>query len=112
MKSVIPSKYYPMLLALASAKPQVRTLILNSLDAGTIHVLAQLAANILHGNIPIDGVQKYKLRKFKRVLAILRNKYASIEQKREALIQQGGFLPLLLPIISSLAGAVISKVIK
>ena len=101
-----------MLLALASAKPEVRTLILNSLDAGTIHVLAQLAANILHGNIRLNSSQRYKFRQFKRVLSILRNKYTTIEQKRHALIQQGGFLPLLLPIISSIAGAVVSKAIS
>jgi hypothetical protein len=101
-----------MLLALASAKPKVRTLILKSLDKGTIKILAQIAANILHGNIPLDNKRKHMLRKYHRVLSFLRNKYTPMEHKREALIQQGGFLPFLLPIISSVAGALISKAIK
>ena len=111
-RMVIPKSYHPMLLALASAKPRVRNLILKSLDGATIRILAQIAANLLHGNIPLDAQQQRKLRKFKRVLAILRNKYTSVEHKRRALIQQGGFLPFLIPIISSIAGALVSRVVK
>ena len=101
-----------MLLALVSAKPHVRTLILKSLDNGTIHILSQLAANIVHGNIPLDAQQRRKIRKFKRVISFLQDKYTPNAVKREALVQQGGFLPILLPIVSSIAGALISKAIK
>lgn len=111
-RTVIPKSYHPMLLALASAKPQVRTLILNSLDKGTIRIISQLVANILHGNIPLDRNQRRNIRKYRRVFAFLRDKYTPTEVKRRALVQQGGFLPILLPIISSLAGAVLSKVIQ
>lgn len=111
-RAVIPASYHPMLLALVSAKPKVRTFILKSLDGATIRILAQLAANILHGNIPLSPQQKRRLSKFKRLLAILRNKYTSLEHKRRALIQNGGFLPFLIPIVSSIAGALISKAIK
>ena len=112
MKFVIPKKYVPMLLALASAKPKVRTLILKSLDEGTIHVLSQLAANIVHGNIPLSTRDRRKIRKFKRVISFLQDKYTPSTVKRDALIQQGGFLPLLLPIVSSIAGALISKAVS
>ena len=112
MRPVIPKSYHPMLLALTSAKPEVRALLLKSLDDSTIQVLAQLAANMLHGNIPLTKMQKAKARQFRRVLSFLTNKYISTEQKRRALIQQGGFLPFLLPIVSSIAGALISKAIK
>lgn len=112
MRPVIPPSYHPMLLALASAKPKVRAQLLQCLDAGTIQVLGQIVANILQGNIPLHKNQRRRMRKYKRVMSILRNKYSPIEHKREALIQQGGFLPLLLPIISSIAGALISKAIK
>ena len=111
-RAVIPKSYHPMLLALVSAKPKVRHLILKSLDGATIRILAQIAANLLHGNIPLDTHQKRKLRKFRRLLAILRNKYTSLEHKRRALIQHGGFLPFLIPIISSIAGALVSRIAK
>ena len=111
-RMVIPKSYHPMLLALASAKPRVRNLILKSLDSATIKILAQIAANLLHGNIPLDSQQQVKLKKFRRLLAILRNKYTSVEHKRQALIQQGGFLPFLIPIISSIAGAILGRVAK
>jgi len=109
---LVPKSYHPMLLALTAAKPKVRNLVLKSLDTGTIRILAQIAANILHGNIPLHPTQRRKLGRFRRVLAILRDKYTSIEQKRKALIQQGGFLPLLIPIISSIAGALVSRIAK
>lgn len=111
-RKVIPSSYHPMLLALASAKPKVRHLILKSLDAYTIRVLAQIAANMLHGNIPLSKVEKRKARKYRRLISILINKYTTTEQKRGALIQQGGFLPFILPIVSSLVGGLIGKVLK
>lgn len=101
-----------MLLALASAKPKVRTLILKSLDAGTIRILALIGANILHGNISLSKNQKRNIHKFKNLLKILRYKHADVEDKREALIQQGGFLPFLLPIISSITGALVSRALK
>jgi len=112
MRPIIPTSYYPMLLALSSARPKVRTLILKCLDRGTIRVLAQLAANIMYGNIPLDKRQVRHFRRFKSLVKLLSYKYANTEQKREALLQQGGFLPLLLPIISSIAGALVSKAIK
>lgn len=116
MNRVIPKSYHPMLLALASAKPKVRNLILKSLDAHTIRILAQIAANLLHGNIPVTKTQQRKVQKFKRLFTILTNKYTTTEQKRKALIQQGGFLPLLLPIIgsivSSAAGALINRAVS
>lgn len=107
---VVPKSYHPMLWALSTAKPKVRNLILKSLDAPTIRILAQIAANILHGNIPLLPAQRRKIGRFRRVLAVLRDKYTSIEQKRGALIQQGGFLPFLIPIISSIAGALVSRI--
>ena len=112
MKPVIPKSHLPMLLALASAKPRVRALILESLDESTIRSIGQLVANILHGNIPLDAAQKRKIRKFRRAMSFLRHKYTPAKVKRNVLIQQGGFLPILLPIISSIAGAVISKAIE
>ena len=112
MRPVIPVSYHPMLLALSSARPKVRTLILKSLDRSTIRILALLAANIMHGNIPLDKRQVRNLRRFKSLVKLLSYKYASTEEKRKALLQQGGFLPLLLPIISSIAGALVSKAIK
>lgn len=112
MRAVISKRHFPMLLALASAKPTVRTLILKYLDKTTIRVLALLAANILHGNIELDDKQKRNIRKFKNLLKILRYKCIDIEQKRNALIQHGGFLPFLLPIIASITGALVSRAIK
>ena len=52
--------------------------------------------NTLNGNITLSPKEKLKLKKFKYSLRkLLKNK--SIQKKKKILIQEGGFLQILLP---------------
>lgn len=103
-----------MLIALATAKPQMRRKLLASADPEVINMLAQLAANILYGNVPLNKRQLNRLKRYRNLLRLLRHKQTSVAVKRKQLLrsQHGGFLPLILPIISSVVGGLIGKAIS
>ena len=74
--------------------------------------LRECALNVLRGNVPLSKHQFRKLRKFKNNLRELSRKNTT-QKRRLEIEQRGGFLAsLLLPIVGSLAGAVIRKAVK
>lgn len=76
-----------------------------------IYCLCDICHNILNGNIPISKTQSIKLRKYKRHLRFLSTKNKNnISQKRKV-IQEGGFLPILLePILAIATGLVVDLI--
>lgn len=109
----IHAKYHTILLALGTINDKtLRNSILRSCSPPTIRILSQIATNILNGNIPINKSQFKRLKKYCSSLRHLSNT-KSCKLRRKLLInQKGGFLPLLIPIIASSLGGILSKVLK
>lgn len=112
MPPVIPKYHYSILQALATAGTRERRRLLKSVSPALIRTLAQIAANVLHGNIRLTPVQKKQLGRYKKTLRALKHKYTNVERKRKQLIQHGGFLPLLLPLITGVVGGLINRAIS
>lgn len=75
------------------------------------HCLRECAVNLLAGTVPLSKHQFKKLKRYRNSIRELGRKKTSLK-KRIHIEQQGGFLAsLLLPIIGSVAGAVIKKAI-
>ena len=68
-----------------------------------VHCICDCVYNILHGNIPIDEEEKERLRIHKELLRKLVNEKISYS-RRKRLIQDGGFLEPLIPILVGLVG--------
>ena len=76
------------------------------------HCLRECAVNLLSGTIPLNKRQFQKLKRYKTGIRDLSRRKTSYK-KRLHIEQKGGFLAsLLLPIIGSLAGAIIKKTSK
>jgi hypothetical protein len=70
-----------------------------------INAISELALNTLKGNVKLNLKQKSKLKKFKKSLRKLANKRFSVKSRKSLLLQEGGFLPILIaPVLSALAG--------
>lgn len=92
-------------------KKNLRRAILENADPDLILCLCECCDNLLKGNVPINSEQKQKLSKHKNHIRNLANRKNTIKEKRNILIQQGGFLPLLLTPILSIAGSLIADAI-
>lgn len=86
--------------------------IIKGANKDLIICLCECADNLLKGNIPIKEETKQKLRRHKKPLRELADKKSSLKVKREILCQRGGFLPLLLAPVLSIAGSLIADAIS
>lgn len=67
--------------------------------------LREIALNTIKGRVPLNDNQKKKLRKYKKVFLGLAKKTNSKKAKRQLVVQSGGFMSLLIPIITGLVSA-------
>jgi len=104
-------KHIHILKILSDAHPSVIKAILRGADKELNQCFGSCAHNILRGNIPLSPAQKARLTRYKKELRGVANRKTS-QKARKKLLQKGGFLgALLTPLISSLAGSVLSGII-
>jgi hypothetical protein len=76
-------------------------------DNDIIRLLSEICLNLLRGNVKLSPGQIHRLKRHKQILRSLATRNISVKEKRRKLIQRGGFLPLVLPVIAStLAGLI------
>ena len=78
--------------------------------------LCEISHNVLKGNVSLDRSQKAKATRYKQTFRKLANKKVSFKTKQN-LIQRGGFLPFLIPLIAkavlpAIVGGGISAAVK
>ena|ERR1700712_2868692 len=114
MKNVI--ECIPELEALAKVRGKKREIFISKAKNCIINAVSELAKNCLHGNINLNECQFDKLKKYQNILRKINTKKTSIKKRRELMIQNGGFLPLLIPpalsVIAGLVGNELSKIIR
>jgi hypothetical protein len=95
-----------LLKELAKPKSPYKKLILQKADSKLIQAICESVYNILDGNVPLSSKNKQDLFKYKNLLRKLVQK-SSLKDKKKLLVQSGGALPAILPlVISSLASIV------
>ena len=77
--------------------------IINEGGMELVHCICDCVHNILQGNIPVNEEEKERLKRYKECLRALVEKKTS-DKKRKHLIQEGGFLGSLIPILEGLVG--------
>lgn len=108
----------PLLKVLHSCKPKFRKLILKESPKDLVYCLCEVISNFLEGNIPIEKEKLQKLKKHKQKLFSLaakkggHKKKNTIKEKRQILVQSGGFLPAILGPLLGIATSLISNLIN
>ena len=96
-----------------SKSPKHRQVLLREGGPGLIKCLCECIYNVIKGNVPLGSGQKKKLRRYKKHLRELADRKTSSQKKTKILNQKRGFLPAVLaPILSSLAGSVLTGILK
>ena len=93
---------------LAKAKTPHRKAIIKTADKELIYCLCECALNILNGNIPLKPNEYQKLSKSKTHLRKLASEKTSQKERRKILVQNGGFLPVLLAPILGIVGQLLA----
>lgn len=106
-KGPVSEKHAAILKALQYLNAEQRKSILKKADTSFIKCLVECVLNTLNGNIPIDKSCKIKLRKYIKNLRRLTNNRGTWKAKKRIIVQQGGMLNALLPIIASVLSAYI-----
>ena len=91
---------------LHKAKPSLRKAILTKTSPELIRCIYDCALNVLHRNIAITPHCKRKLSRHKTSLRKLTDKKVSLNTKRK-ILQQGGFLLLILSALAPLVGKIL-----
>ena len=68
-----------------------------------VHCICDCVHNILQGNIPINEEEKERLKRHRHCLRKLVNEKTS-DREKKCIIQDGGFLGTLIPILVGLVG--------
>jgi NAD dependent epimerase/dehydratase family enzyme len=98
----------PYVLTLKELKPKQRKQLVGFCSGEQLRAFEELALNIVKNTTPLSDDQIEVCRKWKKPLKQLAQRKHSIKAKR-ALLQKGGFLGAILPILASVLGSVIGS---
>jgi len=76
-----------------------------------IDALSEAALNTLKGNVPLHSALKSKLKRHCTKIRNLAHKGISRKKKKLLLVQEGGFLPLLIPAVLTAIGSLAARAI-
>ena len=100
-----------LLHVLDKAKPQQRKAILKTANNDLVIAICEIVDNVLRGTVKLTPAQRKKLRRYKSALRILADKKICCKDKKGLVIQNGGFLPLVLAPALSVAAGILGEVI-
>lgn len=99
-----------MLHVLKNCDSKIRKLILKHAHPELIKTLCEICMNVLRGNAKISTKCKQKLKNYKNPLRKIVSCRVGLNSKKKILVQQGGFLPVLLgSILSGVLGNIIER---
>ena len=88
-----------------------RTKIIREAEDCVIDAISEIAKNCLNGNIPLKTCDFEKLSKYHLILKRLSRK-SKAGQRKNLIIQTGGFINLLIPAALALISSVVGDIIK
>ena len=83
--------------------------ILRKADPALVKAICNAAYNVTQGDIPLSRGQKQLFSKYRPVLAALTDRDTSLQRKQQ-IVQSGGFLPILAAILPAVIGSLITTV--
>ncbi len=85
--------------------------IIEGANKELIDTICKCADNVLDGRLQLTDCQYKRLKGYKKELRLLRDKGAPLSEKKNAIVQKGGFLGALLTPIIAIAGSLIGDAV-
>src|SRR5437867_10531743 len=84
-----------------------RNVIIRNSSPELIRCICEVCYNLLRGNIPLTKTKKQKLKQYRNIIRYLGSKQEkNLALKKQKLVQRGGFLPIVLPTILTVAAEI------
>ena len=112
MKSNRLMKNKDFLLLLSKCKPKLRKALVTSGSKESIYSIIECILNVCNGNVRINSQDFQKLKPYNKTFKKLIDKKVHIGEKKNLIIQKGGFLEVLIPAIISGLASIISSAIS
>jgi hypothetical protein len=104
-------KHGQFLKQLCQAKPKSRQTLLKLATPEQIRSVCEVCLNIYNRNIPVAPNRIKSLHRHKKVLKTISVGTQPLSKKKQLLIQKGGFLPILAPILAGLLPAILENIL-
>ena len=104
------AKHGDILSVLSKASPPMRKQIIKTASKDVIDTVCECCLNVLKGTIPLSPHQKKCLAKHRHVLRQMVQKKIPVRQKKKMLVQRGGFLQFLGPMLTGIVPGLIQGV--
>jgi len=98
----------PAVIFLKDIKPRERKIVVNHLTRSHLKGLTEVAVNIVKSSVPLTSDELKTCRRWRKSLKLLALKRYPAKEKKK-ILQRGGFLGAILPILASVLGAVIGS---
>lgn len=106
------STFYPDLKNITKLSDQERKKYLKKTSPCFLKFLSQCSGAILRKDIELPPIDYEKLKPFKNLLLEFQNQKVSLKKKKEKVLNKKGGFFALLPILASILGPILGKVIS
>jgi len=104
--------HYNFIKQVKNCKSKNRKNYLSKASLAQIRSLCECVNNVYSGSVPVSPHIIEKLRPYSKSIKRLTYKRGKAEQKRKYLIQEGGFLPILLGAVLPILGQLVANAIS
>ena len=94
-------KNIPAFKRLVRANPTEAKQIIRKGKKDFIDSISECSLNVLNGNVEISPERKRKLQRYKKQIRFISKKQSSLK-KRKDVLQKGGFLNILVPVLGAI----------
>jgi len=109
-KSLKKSFHFLNLLSKIKNEKKRKDLLKEISDDDTIFsALSEIARNQVKGNIKLNKKQSHHLKKHSKTIKGFCCKKIPLNKRRKLIVQSGGFLPILLPLVAGVLGSILNR---
>ena len=101
-----------LLIVLSKCQKKLRNSIIENASKDNINSICECILNVSNGNVHINQHTYKKLKPFSKTFKKLLDRKTKIKDKKQLIIQKGGFLQFLIPAIVSGIASIISSTIS
>ena len=88
-----------------------RSGLIERMSKKELRAVREIILNFMHKNIPVQEADFERIRKYKNTLRKLVRKETSVDEQKQTLIQRGGIIPFLLPLLmKGIVGGAVSAI--
>ena len=98
----------PYIVTMQGLKPSRRKVLMNLASKEQLKALEEVAINIVKNTVSLSDDQTRVCRRWRKPLRLLALKRYPSKEKRK-ILQQGGFLGAILPILASVLGSLLAQ---